>query len=195
MQAQGKTDPSLAIRFPSIPAHQSVIEYARADGVSSVATFSRCSLHRFYLVRSWDNTKPRLAFIMLNPSKATAEKEDPTVAGCQRRARALGHGSFSVTNIFSYRSTDPFALYHKQVEPTLPENDNWIQAAADEAHTVVVAWGRHGSYRNRQSLVLDFLTSAGTDLMCLGQNKDGSPKHPLYIADAQPLRRYVQTPI
>ncbi|WP_269844885.1 DUF1643 domain-containing protein [Trinickia soli] len=53
------------------------------------------------------------------------------------------------------------------------------------------AWGSHPAARKRDGSVVDLMRDAATQgkLFHLGLNKDGSPKHPLYIAaGVQPER-------
>ena len=50
------------------------------------AAFSDCDAYRYRLWRTWDARKPPLVFCMLNPSTATAEQDDPTIARCTERA-------------------------------------------------------------------------------------------------------------
>lgn len=159
----------------------------------SVAVFSIGRKYRFYLRRVWDNKLPRMAFVMLNPSTADAFKNDPTVARCQERATRLGFGSFSVTNIFAFRSTQPNALTLPNVEPIGEGNDAWIQFATRTAARVMVGWGNHGRFNHRGDNVLGALDQDGIQVWCLGQNKGGSPVHPLYQAYEKPLRRYMQS--
>jgi hypothetical protein len=164
------------------------------DGTNySVAVFSEDRKYRFYLRRVWDRKLPRMAFIMLNPSTADAFKNDPTVARCQERATRLGFGSFSVTNIFAYRSTQPNALFLPNVIPIGDGNDEWIVFAAQTAAKIMVGWGNHGKHMNRSENVIAMLEDLGRELFCLGQNKGGCPVHPLYQAYEKPLRRYVHS--
>jgi len=51
---------------------------------------------------------------------------------------------------------------------------------------VIAAWGKNGSFKNRDAAVCGLLCEA--KLHCLHKNDDGSPEHPLYIpADTQPI--------
>jgi len=89
-----------------------------------------------------------------------------------------------MVNLFAYRSTDPSIL--KTVsDPVGPENDGWLQRVVSGAHTVVAAWGNHGSLLARHEVVVQ---KHGTRLSALAITKTGMPKHPLYIkADARPF--------
>jgi hypothetical protein len=88
-----------------------------------------------------------------------------------------------MTNIFAYRATDPREM-KTQRDPVGTENNRWLTQVAYCSQLRVAAWGTHGSYRGRDREVLELLP----DLHCLGVNKDGSPKHPLYLRkDLKPI--------
>ena len=157
---------------------------------ASVATYSDCEKYRYQLTREWDASKPRALFVMLNPSTATEVQNDPTVERCERRARALGFGSFRVTNIFAWRDTDPKNM-RAATDPVGPLNDEAIRDSAEnwigENDRIVCAWGAHGDHLNRGAAVETLLRSTGKPLYHLGLTKAGHPKHPLYIGyDRQP---------
>jgi hypothetical protein len=171
-----------------------------SNGIESFAVFSECMRYRYLLHRKFnDGGGGMINFLMLNPSTADAFKNDPTVGRCQSRALELGYSSFAVTNLFSYRSTDPSHLLWPHIEPIgMPNNPRWILEVARKAKTVVVAWGNHGRLRRdgiiRWDLqVLDNLVMAGINPVCLGQNVGGSPKHPLYLRKDLELRPFVES--
>ncbi|WP_068296109.1 DUF1643 domain-containing protein [Pararhodobacter sp. CCB-MM2] len=149
----------------------------------STAVYSPCEAFRYTLTRTWDPAGRKVLFVMLNPSTATEVQNDPTVERCERRARALGYGSFRVCNIFAYRATDPKVM-RAQTDPVGPANDAAILAGADWADTVVCAWGTHGAHKGRGAEVESLLRATGKPLYHLGISKEGHPKHPLYIAYA-----------
>lgn len=149
------------------------------------AVFSPCRTWRYALYRIWDETKPPLAVIGLNPSTADETQDDPTVRRCIRFARDWGYGGLVMLNMFAFRSTDPAGL-RSAADPRGPEND---QRLLDETaqRRVLCAWGTHGSLFGRDSTVTTMLTKASRDLVCLGRTKDGYPRHPLYVrADTRP---------
>jgi hypothetical protein len=124
---------------------------------------------------------------MLNPSTATEYQNDPTVERCERRARTLGFGSFTVLNIFAWRATDPREM-RAAADPVGPANDAAILGAVPAADRVICAWGTHGAHLGRGPAVERLLRGAGAPLWHLGLSKDGHPKHPLYIGYAvQPV--------
>lgn len=155
------------------------------------AEFSVCGKYRYYLEAIWDHRRANIAFLMLNPSVANAEKNDPTVERCQRRARVLGYGGLIVLNMFALVSTDPAALYTCD-DPVGPNTDDWIHAVARcpaDKVTFLCGWGRHAEKvrPGRAAAVLGILQSYGHVPLALGVNDDSSCQHPLYIGyDVRP---------
>lgn len=159
-------------------------QFQKADA-ASVAVYSPCERYRYLLTRTWA-PGPKALFVMLNPSTATEFQNDPTVERCERRARALGYGSFRVTNIFAWRDTDPRAM-RAATDPVGAGNDAAISESADWADLILCAWGTHGAFLDRGRAVAALLRTQGVALHHLGLTRDGHPKHPLYIGyDQQP---------
>jgi len=153
---------------------------------NSGALFSPCKKYRYRLWRDWDVTKPVMTFVMLNPSVANEIDNDPTVERCQRRAVASGFGRLQIVNIFALRSTDPKALYSSN-DPVGQENDAAILDAVKSHGMVVCAWGTLGNLNNRGAQVLELIRGTGVVPHYLVLNKDGTPKHPLYVGyDVKP---------
>lgn len=148
------------------------------------AEFSDCGNYRYRLWREFrvPDAKPmwRINFIMLNPSTADHDSNDPTVERCMRRAIDWGYDALDVTNIFALRSTDPYVL-KAHAEPIGASNDEAIVSVAQQADTVIVAWGQHGTLGNRSKAVLDMLREAGVDPLALKVAVNGLPCHPLYL--------------
>jgi hypothetical protein len=158
----------------------------------STAIYSGCERYRYSLTRVWDEAGSRVNFVMLNPSTATEVQNDPTVERCERRARALGHGGFAVTNIFAWRDTDPRAMRAAH-DPVGTDNDAAIIDCADWADLVIAAWGTHGAHLDRGLAVARLLQNSGRPLYHLGLSKAGHPKHPLYLPYSQRPERWVPT--
>lgn len=154
---------------------------------SSGAKFDESGQYRYRLWRRWESGGLILAWVMLNPSTADAREDDPTVRSCVRIARTLGYGGLDIVNLFGMCATDPRHL-KGHPDPIGRENDQHIQVVCDRAPAVVLAWGALPFARERAAVVIGRLSAAfGNRLFCLGKTKNGSPKHPLYIASAQPL--------
>ena len=157
--------------------------FAEPETVTSSAWISACGRYRYLLERRW-SSKVACVFIMLNPSTADATVDDNTIRKCIGYARRWGFGGIVVANLYAYRATDPSELL-KVEDPVGPENDEWIERLVNHP-TIVVAWGNDAD----EDRVDEFkhLMHAATGwpvdklLYCMGTNKNGSPKHPLYLA-------------
>lgn len=161
------------------------------DGdVDSSAWYSDCERYRYLLTRTWSAAPPWL-FIGCNPSTATERANDPTIERMQRRAVAAGAGGLMVANANALRSTDPDGMA-KAEDPTGPLNDDVLRVSINEASTIICGWGNHRLIRERGRFVYALILAAGKVPMCLKQNKDGSPGHPLYISYTQQPRPMVQ---
>lgn len=148
------------------------------------ATLSPCGQYRYTLIRQWGDG-PRCCFIMLNPSTADAQEDDPTIRRCLGFARHWRFGSLIVVNLFAYRATDRNALA-RVPDPVGPDNDRHIQRAAVGSGRVVCAWGTWGSLFDRQRIVAEAL--AWGPLHCLRTTGGGFPQHPLYcLSDTRPV--------
>jgi hypothetical protein len=150
------------------------------------ATFDADRRYRYRLWRIWDS-RPRVAFIMLNPSTADETVLDPTLRRCLGFAQSWGCGGFEVGNLFALRSTQPRALYSAD-DPVGPANDYHLAQIAEAAKFVVVGWGAHGhAFPARVSAVIQILAGR-VNVARLGRlTAGGQPRHPLYLrADLQP---------
>ena len=151
------------------------------------ATFDASGRYRYTLWRHWQRDRPKVAFVMLNPSTADHRVDDPTIRRCIGFARSWGYGSLLVVNLFAYRTPSPTVLRRAR-DPVGPRNDHYLRYARRRAAAVVIAWGVHGRLRDRHEQVLSLLSQRGaTRLMCLGRTRHGFPRHPLYLrASARP---------
>lgn len=144
--------------------------------VERSAILSEDGVYRYRLTRTWDRSLGVACFVMLNPSTANAEDDDPTIRRCLRFAHAWGYGALTVVNLYALRSTDPKALRLHHA-PCGPDNDAHILAAAAESSVMVAAWGAFKTDDSRAQEVLGLLG----DVQCLGVTLGGAPRHPLYV--------------
>lgn len=123
-----------------------------------------------------------VTFVMVNPSKADASKDDPTVARCSAFTKHWGFKRLLVVNLFALRSTDPKVLRSTPDAEGDPENLAMIGRAINQSELAVCAWGTHGVVRQRGTYIREVLmqSSHADKLRCLGTTKDGYPLHPLY---------------
>ena len=154
--------------------------------VTGDAQFSPDGNYRYWLFREWAVLGESCAFIMLNPSTATAENDDPTIRRCVRFAQDWGYGKLYVANLFAFCTTDPNDL-KGVVDPVGPDNDQSILAVMGRCSLTIAAWGANCVYMNRHNRVLQLISSMGGHLWHLGLSKAGHPLHPLYLpANARP---------
>lgn len=165
------------------------------------AEISDCGRYRYRLTRTWDASAPPLGWVMLNPSTADATVDDPTIRRCTAFAKADGFGGITVANLFAWRATQPSELLGADDPFGFPRNVEVLEQLFVDHHVVVAAWGaKYGDVRRRRALsaerygggdhpkmVRAMANRHGAELVCLGTTKDGSPKHPLYVAAAQPF--------
>lgn len=147
--------------------------------MSGAAVMSDDGVYRYVLDRDWEPRPRRLCWVMLNPSTADADQDDPTIRRCTSFAKAWGYTGIRVVNLYALRSTDPSAL-RCHPDPIGPENDEWIKRAVHQSADVICAWGDSGPRDNRGLIVHE--TIAGLRLpSVLGLTRAGRPKHPLYV--------------
>lgn len=147
----------------------------------SSAVIDDTGQYRYELIREWDRTKPKLAWLMLNPSTADAEQDDPTIRRCVGFSKSWGFGSLIVVNVFAYRTTYPQELKRVGFDKAIgPENADAIRSAYVRSGCMVAAFGAHSEARRRVHWYI--AKRHLRRLWCLGRTKDGSPKHPLYVA-------------
>jgi hypothetical protein len=130
--------------------------------------------HRYSLKRIWDNDKPIVLFIMLNPSLADNYKDDPTIRRLIKFAKLFGYGGFYVGNLFSYITSYPKDLVDKDLS-FCNKNLKEIRKMISLSKEVVYGWGN--SFEEP-----DWLKKIISNPKCFGKNKNKTPKHPLYLS-------------
>lgn len=153
------------------------------------ARVSACGQFRYTLGRRWDAAKPALLFVMLNPSTADADNDDPTIRRCIGFAKAEGFGAIEVVNLFAFRATKPADL-RKAGYPVGPANDHAILDALSRCSAACLAWGANAAGLVRPKEVVSMLRYAGRPLRCLGLTGGGEPSHPLMLPSANRLAPY-----
>ena len=147
--------------------HKDIIEWG--------AVFSDNRKYRYSLRRIWDRNKPMIMFIGLNPSTANETTDDPTIRRVIRFAKDWGYGGVYMTNLFGIISSNPKIL--KTDNNPIGENDIWLGNISKLCTEIVFAWGNFEEAIERGKEVTKMFPNAKV----LGKNKNGSPKHPLYI--------------
>jgi hypothetical protein len=151
----------------------------------SSAVLSPCGHYRYALTRTWDEDKPTICWVMLNPSTADADQDDPTIRRVVGFSRSWGAGGICVVNLFALRATDPaeLARHYPVTWDEQQRNEHTIAEATDRRRTLV-AWGAGGRLRGQDRRVMEMLKDRLVE--CLGTTKDGHPRHPLYVPGCTP---------
>lgn len=144
------------------------------------AILSPCQTYRYVLTRVWEEGLPSVLFVLYNPSTADAENDDPTLRKCMHLAKQHGFGGVTVVNRFALRATQPEVLRNHR-DPIGPDNLRHLNQALSSHASVVCAWGLQGGPIPEEWFRLS------AKFYHLGLNQDGSPKHPLYRRNDQPL--------
>jgi hypothetical protein len=150
------------------------------------AILSDCGAFRYRLWRYWEPERSPMVFIMLNPSTADANEDDPTIRKCIGFAKRYSHGGIEVLNLYAYRATKPAALKAAGFLVG-PDNDRHLQAVIDSQmengrrDNFVCAWGANARGLARPLDVLDMLRTNGVRARALHFTNDGIPAHPLML--------------
>lgn len=144
-------------------------------------------LYRYRLSRIWDMTAHALPIIMLNPSTADHELDDPTIKTCMRFARRDGFGGINVANLLARRSPHPSTiLAYKRMGDDVngPENDQAIRDMFENARhnglPIWAAWGNGGlNHPERLRFIAGLARETQVEIVHAGLSNVEMPKHPL----------------
>lgn len=147
-------------------------------------------VYRYTLKRDLLIGQGSVCWVMLNPSTADDKKDDPTIRKVKGFTAAAGYRFIEVVNLFPHRATQPSALFTNPYMDNPAElwrtpNEHAVVTAINRCDVVMAAWGAwYGKNMHRLPKPTAAWTIAhkmGKHMHCLGENKDGSPKHPLYV--------------
>ena len=158
----------------------------------TTAVFSDDGKKRYLLSKSWDESKPKLAIVLLAPSEASGIALDSTTQLVLNNVTRLGYGGVTIVNLFA--TLNDFDL--KQAETEDPENMDAIIQAVSAADCIVYAPGvgkaKNKVFLCRQEQVLKALLPYEEKLHCLyGVNGGGRLQHPL----APTVRTWALSPL
>lgn len=154
------------------------------------AIFDVTRKYRYTLKRVWDESKGKVVYIMLNPSFADDDEDDPTTKRCINFTKKFGYGSLEIVNLFAYITSNPDNLKHLNKQEAIgKENENHIIPALNNADKIIAAWGENSTIHGRHMEIEELI--AGYDIDSLGPPcKNGQPRHPLYLSSAIELVPY-----
>ncbi len=119
--------------------------------------------YRYFYSKIWDETKPVLFFVLLNPSTADANHMDPTVTNCFNIAKKwkteaekeIEHGGLAVVNLFALRSPRPGILKKIENPDNLKKiNRDFLKEVFKIKNTdFVIAWGLNKNYEKEKEII------------------------------------------
>lgn len=176
----------------------STVETGTVDGSGS-AIFSDDGRHRYLLERKLEKTigepvaSSTILWVMLNPSLAGADEDDPTIRKVKGFSSRWGFRRILVVNLYSIITPYPDELAQLE-DRNGPENDAVIERAGADADRIVVAWGQQKTpglvgARSGRAIYLARGPSLKR-LYCLGRTKEGHPRHPSRLAYATETELY-----
>lgn len=136
------------------------------------AEFSSCGKYRYALWRIWDESKPIVMCIGLNPSNANRDKDDPTIRILIDTLIELGFGGLRMMNLYALISSKPEVL-SSSPDP-IGENDKWIETVAYTCQEIIFCWGSFKQCYYRAKVMRKLFP----DAKCFGKTSNGSPLHP-----------------
>lgn len=150
------------------------------------AIFSPCQRWRYLLWRRteaalYPGDRGTLLALGINPSDANASRDDHTLRKVVGFARKLNYGRAMIANPFAWVSKDLHSMLALEVagaDVIGPENDAFLRLAMSQADVIVPCWGKHGSIRGRDMVLLDMAREAGKPISVFAINADGTPSHP-----------------
>ena len=151
------------------------------NNILSKAKFSIDKKHRYELSRHWDLSKSDILFIMLNPSIANEDIDDPTIKRLISFTREFKYGGFFVANLYTY-----ITPYSKTLDTSIgltKLNLKTIKNLVNKVDEVIYAWGN--SIKEPQEL-----KNLVKNPKCFGKNLNGTPKHPLYLSSNSKLIKF-----
>jgi len=136
--------------------------------------------YRYMLKRQWgEDNNNFVNFVLLNPSTANEERDDPTVMACIALAQNMGFDGLYITNLFALRTKNPDTLKQNK-NPIGDKNDTFIKRYALKSKRIIIAWGNHGEFLRRGEKVIHIISQIQVPY-CFEITKKGNPRHPLYI--------------
>jgi hypothetical protein len=148
------------------------------------ANISDCGTYRYFLTRDWDETKPLVMYIGINPNTADDKIDNPTITRLIHFSKEFGYGGMIMTNLFAYRSPKPDTLLTVP-DPVGPKNDVNIFLGSTYCKDVVFMWGDSPTL-GREKRVIKMFPNA----LCFGLSKKGNPKHCLYLKSGSQLELF-----
>jgi len=145
---------------------------------------------RWWLKRKWSDGSKIICWIMLNPSTADAEQDDPTLRRIIGFSKKWGFDSLLAVNLYPFRT--PSSKECRRIVEDWDIRGDWdrrdsmiqnlvhVDVCTKISDKVVIGWGNGADWdKNWPELLVE--ESNVEQFYCLGTTKNGNPKHPLYV--------------
>lgn len=154
--------------------------------------------YRYRLYREWCEPElrwklPPILWLMLNPSWADADRDDPTLRKVVGFSQRWGYGALYVGNLLAYRSQYAGVVHRMPFAQSQgPRNLEALADMVSKVDEVVCAWGGlpppaqrwRDLVHNTLHAILPQEHHRRPALYCLGLTADGWPRHPCRLAYA-----------
>jgi hypothetical protein len=132
------------------------------------------------------NREPLIVF-GINPSTASAEKNDTTISIVEHIAQMRGKDGYIMLNIYPMRATELDSKYPKEAdEALLEQNLRYISERIKQGDEVIAAWGTHicdhDYFLKTLIHINEVIKAKSAKWICLKKTKDGHPHHPTRLA-------------
>ncbi|BCP53834.1 hypothetical protein K32_24510 [Kaistia sp. 32K] len=157
----------------------------RGEIQRSAAFSSRRRAYRWELRREWEHG-PAIAWVGLNPSRADADRDDPTTLREIGFSYRWGFGVLVKVNIYPFCSSTPGGLHAWR--RTSAAGPGFLREAAERAAAAIshcdlfiAAWGNHADPDDVTMWLraIDRVLGRSVAWHVVGINADGSPRHTL----------------
>lgn len=147
-------------------------------GDSNGAEFSECGKYRYKLWRIWDEDKPLIMCIGLNPSTANADKNDPTIRILRKFLSKLGYGGFYMCNLYAIISSKPEILLTKDLDLQKDNEFHLGSTAIKCSDNVLFCWG---GFKEIQPDRIEYIKRRFPNALSFGKTANGAPLHPMAL--------------
>ncbi|MCY1161826.1 hypothetical protein D9M71_18600 [compost metagenome] len=135
--------------------------------------FSSCGKYRYTLERLLKGDGPKILFVGINPSYATADENDKTVQAWICFANQLNASKFYVANIFN--RVTPYVGHLKFDDPFGPDKYKHLNCMIEDVDLIIPCWGDRKKLSSNYWPYFDemeeFLVRTGKPLKCYGLTK------------------------
>jgi len=154
------------------------------------ALFSPDRIYRYSLTRHWGDGDKKILWIGMNPSTADENHNDPTCTREMNYTKDWGYNHYIKCNVMDWRATFPKDIPTEEGKAASAAGREVLLNYAKESTMTIAGWGKLPKKLEHESLaVKTLLLENNIPLYVLGLNKNGSPKHPLYLKkDLKPFK-------